>query len=113
MQVTVGHLVTRPPHRYSNKVGLPYWILGVTVEGRVRVTVGREEYWSGRGYMTVTQPGVAYEVLVPPEDFAGVPEIPGVSGTSRIDLYEEYYSVVGAPVNWAELCRTWPVLLAG
>jgi AraC-like DNA-binding protein len=109
MQVTVGHLITKPPHRHSNK-GLPYWIMGVTVQGRVRVTVGREEYWSGRGTMTVTQPGVAYEVLVPPEDFVGAPEIPGVT---KFDVYEEYYGVVGASVNWPQLCQAWPVLRPG
>ncbi len=71
--------------------------MGVTLHGRVRVTVGREELWSGAGTMSITQPGVAYEVFVPGEG----------------DVYEEYYAVLTVPAHWHGLWEAWPQPVEG
>jgi AraC family transcriptional regulator, arabinose operon regulatory protein len=98
MQFTVGHLKTKPPHRYSNKTGRPYWIMGVTLRGRVRVNVaGHVEAWSGAGTMTITRPGISYEVFVPDEG----------------EYYEEYFAVLSIPTHWPVMWEAWPQPIPG
>lgn len=80
------------------------------MQGRVRVMVGREKLWSGRGFVTVTQPGIAYEVWVPGAEEAGEE---GFGPGEGMDVYEEYYAVLGGAVRWNEVCRAWPEVSPG
>jgi AraC family transcriptional regulator of arabinose operon len=91
VRLTIGHLVVAGVHRHTNRADTPYWIMGITVRGRVRITSAGTEFWGEPGTFTVTRPGVPYDIWVPESDGG----------------YEEYYGVLSLPPNWPRLWENW------
>lgn len=89
--LTIGHLTTTRVHRHINHGTSPYWIMGMVVQGRVRLTSGGQEIWNEKGGVSISRPGAGYTVYVPAQSPA----------------YEEYYAILSMPTQWTPLWKNW------